>query len=194
MKSVEADGQRPTAGGARVSCIMIFLNGEAHIREAIESVLDQNHGDWELILVDDGTTDGATAIARGYADAHPGRVIYTRHPGHENRGMCASRNAGLRLARGEYVAFLDADDIWLPDRLTSHVALMDRHSGVAMSMGPTLYWSSWTRTTCRSRGRGSPPMSSTIWACPASRRCSRRRSRATTWTTTAPTCPGSAAC
>lgn len=139
------------AGGALtterplVSCIIIFLNGEAYIREAIESVLAQNYPAWELVLVDDGTTDGATAIARGFAAAHPGRIIYTEHERHENRGMSASRNAGIQLARGKYVAFLDADDVWLPDRLGLHVDVMEGHPDVAMSVAPTLLWSSWNK-------------------------------------------------
>lgn len=145
MESAERSVDRTSTDKPLVSCIIIFLNGEAYIREAIESVLAQTHPEWELILVDDGTTDGATAIARSYAAAHPQRIVYTEHPGHENRGMSASRNAGVRLARGEYVAFLDADDIWLPDRLTRHVEVMERHPDVAMSVAPTLLWSSWNK-------------------------------------------------
>lgn len=128
-----------------VSCIIIFLNGEAHIAEAIDSIIAQTYETWELILVDDGTTDGATDIARRYAAEHPGQIRYIEHPGHENRGMSASRNAGLREARGNYVAFLDADDIWLPDRLRVHVDTLERHPEAAMSIGPTMLWSSWNR-------------------------------------------------
>ncbi|MCB1333250.1 MAG: glycosyltransferase family 2 protein [Roseivivax sp.] len=127
-----------------VSGIIIFLNGETYIEEAIQSVLAQTLTDWELILVDDGSTDGATAIARKYAEDYPGKIIYTEHPGHQNCGMSASRNAGLRLARGKYISFLDADDIWLPERLSHHVEILEAHPDVVMSMGPTLLWSSWS--------------------------------------------------
>lgn len=136
----------------RVSAIIIFLNGERFIAEAIESVIAQTFADWELILVDDGTTDGATAIAQRYAAEHPGRIRYIEHPGHENRGMSASRNAGIRAARGEFVAFVDADDIWLPRRLEVHVAVLDAHADVSMTMAPTLLWSTWDKTA-RSRWR-----------------------------------------
>lgn len=128
-----------------VSCIIIFLNGEKYIAAAIESVLAQSFADWELILVDDGSTDGATAIARDYASRYPGRILYTEHPDHENRGMSASRNAGLRLSRGAYIAFLDADDIWLPKRLAVHVDVMESHPEAVLSMSPTLLWSSWNK-------------------------------------------------
>lgn len=139
----EGDASRTERPAPVVSGIIIFLNGEDYIEEAIQSVLAQSFTDWELILVDDGSTDGATSIAKRYAEAHPGRIIYTEHPGHENRGMSASRNAGLNLARGKYVSFLDADDIWLPERLEHHVEILESHPNVAMSMGPTQLWSSW---------------------------------------------------
>lgn len=128
----------------KVTAIMIFLNGEKFIAEAIDSILAQTFADWELILVDDGTTDGATAIAKSYAERHPGKIRYTEHPDHENRGMSASRNRGMSLARGDYIAFLDCDDIWRPARLERHVAILDAQPHVAMVMGATMWWRSWS--------------------------------------------------
>jgi glycosyltransferase involved in cell wall biosynthesis len=132
--------QTPTP---RVSAIMIFLNGEAFLAEAIDSVLAQQGVEWELILVDDGSGPAATAIARAYADNHPGKVRYIEHPGHANLGMSASRNAGLAVARGDYAAFLDADDKWLAGRLQAHVELLDSHPQVSVVIGQTLWWRSW---------------------------------------------------
>lgn len=139
-----------------ISCVMIFLNGEKYIGAAIESVLAQTRSDWELVLVDDGTTDGATAVVRGYCDAHPGRIRLISHPGGRNLGMSASRNAGVRASRGRYVAFLDADDIWLPARLETHAAELERNPEAAMAMSPTVFWKSWNR-------RGAPWWRP--WAC-----------------------------
>src|SRR5687767_2869413 len=101
-----------------VSCILIFLDGARFIDEAIRSVASQKGcDDWELILVDDGSTDDSTAIAKAWARSDPGRIRYVEHAGHANRGMSASRNAGLDIARGTYVSFLDCDDVWLPSTL-----------------------------------------------------------------------------
>jgi glycosyltransferase involved in cell wall biosynthesis len=133
--------------------IIIFLNGERYIAEAIESVLAQTFTDFELVLVDDGTTDGATAIAKDYAARWPGKIFYTEHPGHENRGMSASRNRGIAMARGEYVAFLDADDVYLPERVATHVAILEANPGVAMVAGPTLWWRSWVYPEGSPKGR-----------------------------------------
>jgi len=127
-----------------VSAITIFLNGENFIEEAIQSVLSQTYANWELILVDDGSTDGSTEIARRYEKAHPEKIRYVDHACHENRGMSASRNLGLRHARGEYVAFLDHDDIWLPNKLEDQVAILVAQPEAAMMYGRTRYWHGWT--------------------------------------------------
>jgi glycosyltransferase involved in cell wall biosynthesis len=127
-----------------VSAIIIFLNEEEFIREAIESVFAQTYGRWELILVDDGSTDGSTAIAQQYMKKHPGRVCYLEHEGHQNRGMSASRNLGIRQAKGQFIAFLDADDVWLPHKLEQQVAILESQPEAAMVYGPTQWWYSWT--------------------------------------------------
>jgi glycosyltransferase involved in cell wall biosynthesis len=128
----------------RVSVITIFLNAERFIREAVDSILAQTFENWELLLVDDGSTDASTAIALQYARQDPRRVRYFQHPGHQNRGMSTSRNLGLEHAQSEYVAFLDSDDVWLPEKLDRQVALLDSLPAAAMVYGPTQHWYSWT--------------------------------------------------
>src|SRR5258706_2880162 len=78
-----------------VSVVVIFLNAERFISEAVESVVAQTYGNWELLLVDDGSNDGSTEIARSYAAKFPDKIRYLEHHGHENRGMSASRNLGI---------------------------------------------------------------------------------------------------
>lgn len=127
-----------------VSVVIIFFNSELYLGEAIESVRAQTFEDWELILVDDGSTDSSSAIARDYAAASNGRIRYIEHAGHANLGMSASRNAGVQAGRGDYIAHLDSDDVWMPRRLEVHVALLNAHPEVAMVYGPKIYWNSWT--------------------------------------------------
>jgi glycosyltransferase involved in cell wall biosynthesis len=132
------------AGRPLVSVIIIFLNAERFIGEAIDSVFAQSCSDWELLLVDDGSTDTSTRIARDYAARFPDKVRYLQHDHHENRGMSGSRNLGIISARGEFIAFLDADDVWLPHKLDRQVEIMRGQPDAAMVYGLTQYWYSWT--------------------------------------------------
>lgn len=127
-----------------VSCIMIFWNAASFLPEAVASILAQTYEHWELVLVDDGSSDGSTAMARHYAAQHAGRIRYVAHAGHRNRGMSASRNLGLSQAAGEYIAFLDADDVWLPEKLAQQVGILAAQPAADMVYGRTLIWHSWT--------------------------------------------------
>lgn len=127
-----------------VSCIIIFFNAEKFFEEAIESVLTQTYENWELLLADDGSTDSSTAIAQKYAQKYPGKIRYLEHENHQNRGMSATRNLGIRHAKGEYIAFLDSDDVWLPIKLEQQVAIMEAYPEAGMVYGRPLYWSSWS--------------------------------------------------
>src|SRR5829696_6383893 len=128
-----------------VSCIVNFLNTEEFLGEAIESVLAQTHDNLELLLVDDGSSDGSTRIALGYAEGFPEKVRYLEHTGHENRGAAASRNLGIDQARGKYIALLDSDDTWLENKLEEQVAILESHPEAGMVYGQSQYWHSWTK-------------------------------------------------
>jgi len=127
-----------------VSVVAIFLNAERFLEEAIGSVLAQRYPNWELLLVDDGSTDGSSAIARRHAERDPSRIRYLEHPGHRNLGMSAARNLGFQHAGGIYLALLDADDVWLPEKLERQVAILETHPEVALLFGAPLYWFGWT--------------------------------------------------
>ncbi len=128
-----------------VSVVLIFLNGEEFLREAIESVVKQSFQDWELLLVDDGSTDSSSAIARSYVASDPSRFIYLEHDGHLNRGMSASRNLGIARSRGTFISFIDADDVWLPHKLERQVEILTSQPEAALVCGRTEWWYSWTR-------------------------------------------------
>jgi glycosyltransferase involved in cell wall biosynthesis len=127
-----------------VSVIVIFKDAEDFLAEAIESVRAQTFDGWELLLVDDGSRDASTEIARAHVAAGGGRVRYLQHPGHANRGPSAARNLGIGHARGDFVALLDADDVWVPEKLEQQVRILGRHPDVGMVYGPAEWWYSWT--------------------------------------------------
>jgi glycosyltransferase involved in cell wall biosynthesis len=138
------EGQvRPMERPPTVSIVTIFLNAQPFLTQAIESVLAQDYTDWELLLVDDGSSDGSERVARGFAQYQPHRMRYLQHPSGENRGMSASRNLGVAHARGRYIAMLDADDVWLPGILSHQVQILEQQSGPAMVYGPVERWHSW---------------------------------------------------
>lgn len=130
--------------GPKVSVIVPFLNPGDFLREAIESVLAQTFQEWELILVDDGSTDQSTAIAKSYASSS-GQITYLEHHGHVNKGMPASRNLGINNSCGRYVAQLDSDDLWQKNFLEEFVSILDHYPSVAMTFGPMKVWFSWSR-------------------------------------------------
>jgi glycosyltransferase involved in cell wall biosynthesis len=131
-----------------VSVVLIFLNEERFIEEAVLSVCNQTMTDWELILVDDGSTDRSTEIARDLATGDD-RIRYVDHHLHENRGMAASRNLGAANTSAPYLAFLDGDDVWEPFKLAEQVDLLKRMPEVAMVNGAMRYWHSWDPTSTK---------------------------------------------
>lgn len=126
-----------------VSVIICYLNEATFLTEAVESVLQQNYVRWELLLVDDGSTDNSVAIAKAFAGQYPDKIQYLEHQNHANKGLSASRNSGITKSRGDLLAFLDADDVWLSDKLTQQVAVMQQHPDVAMLCEASEYWFSW---------------------------------------------------
>ncbi len=108
------------AAAPRVSVVVPVWNGERTLGATLDSVLAQTCRDFELLVIDDGSTDGTAALVAALADREP-RVQLHRF---ENRGLAASRNRGIRLARGAFVAFVDADDLWKPARLERQLAAL----------------------------------------------------------------------
>src|SRR2546426_8898473 len=104
----------------RVSVVVTTYNQRAYVAAAIESALGQTFADREVVVVDDGSTDGTDAIAAAFGD----RVRLTRQ---ETAGVAGSRNTGVLNARGELVAFLDGDDLWEPSKLAIQIEAADRY-------------------------------------------------------------------
>jgi len=98
-----------------ISCVVPVFNGERYLQEALESILQQTYRSREIIVADDGSTDGTAAVVERYG----GQVRYLRQA---QAGSAAARNLGLNAARGEFIAFLDADDLWHPEKLRLQMA------------------------------------------------------------------------
>lgn len=127
-----------------VSVVMPFLNVRRFLPEAIESVRAQTYPHWELLLCDDGATDGSREIAQRYAALDPARIRHLAHDDGGTHGASAARNLGLRHARGELVALLDGDDVWLSHKLEEQVAILNQRPDADALYGDTLYWYGWT--------------------------------------------------
>lgn len=110
----------------RVTVLLPAYDCALFLREAVDSVLAQTLRDFELVVIDDGSTDGTAQVLQSYDD--PRMVVLTQ----ENQGMAAALNRGLALARGEYVARMDADDRSAPQRLERQVAFLDGHPEVVV--------------------------------------------------------------
>lgn len=107
---------------AKVSVLMPVYNGERFLAESIESILSQTFSDWELVIVNDGSTDKSAEICKSYSDK---RIKYFANP--ENKGLIYTRSLAISKATSEFVAFLDSDDMALPDRLKEQVSFLENN-------------------------------------------------------------------
>ena len=123
----------------RVSVIIPNYNRERYISDTIESVLAQDFQDFEILVIDDGSNDRSPEIIQSYARRYAERVKYLEHRNHANLGVSASRNFAIQHASGEYVAFLDSDDLWLPQKLQSQVNVLDRSPEVGLVCGSVTF-------------------------------------------------------
>jgi len=110
-----------------VSVIIPVYNCEHYLAEAIESVLAQTYRPIEVIVVDDGSMDNSATITRSYSGI---QYIYQ-----SNQGVAVARNTGIAAARGDFISFLDADDIWSPNKLAVQVAYLLEHPNVVFTIG-----------------------------------------------------------
>lgn len=122
-----------------VSVVICYFNEADVLSEAIESVLEQDYLHIEIILVNDGSTDSSEETAIAYQDRYPEKIIRCHHPGNKNRGLSASRNLGIRHASGEWICFLDADDVFFPTKVSAQHAMAQAYPEADMIAGATLY-------------------------------------------------------
>jgi glycosyltransferase involved in cell wall biosynthesis len=118
---------------ALVSVIVPVFNGERYVGEALQSALAQDYPSKEIIVVDDGSTDGTPQALSSF-----GRQLRVFRQ--SNAGAAVARNAAIAQARGKYLAFLDADDLWLPHKLTAQIAYLESHPDIGMVYSA---WAEW---------------------------------------------------
>ena len=118
---------------ARVSIVIPAYNAAAYLPASLDSVLAQTFEDWEILLVDDGSTDHTRELIEARMPEFRGRLRYIYQ---KNRGLPAARNTALKHAAGQYIAILDADDVWLERRLERAVAALDQHPEAGLVHGP----------------------------------------------------------
>jgi len=114
--------------GRLLTCIVPCFEGERYLARALESIVAQTHRPLEIIVVDDGSTDGSSKVVEGFGD----RVRYHRQ---ENRGPAAACNTGLGLATGDLVAFLEQDDLWIPDKAARQLRELEADPGLGFCVG-----------------------------------------------------------
>lgn len=131
----------------KASIIIPFFNREEFLAAAIESVIAQTEEDWELLLVDDGSTDQSGQIAKNFANKEQERIKLVNHPDRTNKGASAARNLGLEHAKGQYVTFLDSDDVLYPDSLEKELNVFARYPKLDAVCGTALVWYTWRGET-----------------------------------------------
>ncbi len=114
----------------KVSVLMCVYNGEKFLPEALQSIFDQTYSDFELIIVDDASTDGSATLLDSYDDP---RIVRISNP--KNLGLPGARNRGIEAAKGEYIAILDQDDVAFPNRLELQISFLDEHQEVGVVGG-----------------------------------------------------------
>ena len=130
-----------------ISVIMPAFNTGRYISESIESVINQSVDFWELLIVDDGSSDETFAIAAEYAHKFQNKIYLYTHPESKNKGSSASRNLALKYAKGEYIAFLDSDDIWLASSLETYYNAIVNRNDIEMVYGGAQWWYSWNENS-----------------------------------------------
>jgi glycosyltransferase involved in cell wall biosynthesis len=123
-------------GSPKISVVIPVYNCEDYVAEAVTSVLSQTFQGLELLLADDGSTDRSLDILTHFAQQNPGKVRVLTHPNHRHCGVSASRNLCIHQAAGEYVAFLDADDVWYPEKLERQLAVLEAYPHIGVVYCP----------------------------------------------------------
>ena len=129
---INNDNMRRSSTNCEVSVIIPVYNAEKYIGQTLESVLRQTFQDYEIIIINDGSTDDSYSIAKTYQQRNENIIKIFGHKGESNRGVAVSRNLGIKKSHGRFIAFLDADDQWFPHKLRRQVDVMKSDPSLGM--------------------------------------------------------------
>jgi glycosyltransferase involved in cell wall biosynthesis len=123
----------------KVSIIVPAYNVAPYLGETLDSVLAQTRGDYEVVVVNDGSTDETAQVVEQYRDRFAGKLVYVWQ---ENRGLAAARNTAIRTARGQYISLLDSDDVWMPRYLEAMLGLLESDPALDLVFPNAIFWGS----------------------------------------------------
>lgn len=133
----------------KISILMGIFNCAETLPDAIDSILGQTYGHWELIMCDDGSSDNTCAVAETYRDRYPQQIILLKNP--KNLGLNRTLNHCLRYATGEYIARMDGDDLSMPQRFEKEISFLESHPEYAIASCPMIYFDEngdWGKGRC----------------------------------------------
>ncbi len=116
----------------KVSVLVVNYNQSRYLCAAVDSVLNQPFENYEVVIVDDGSSDGSLALIHELVARHPAKIRFCHHPNHQNLGISRTYHLGIGAAGGDYVAFIEGDDLWGPDHLSRKVQVLDHHPEIGV--------------------------------------------------------------
>jgi glycosyltransferase involved in cell wall biosynthesis len=116
----------------KISVIIPTYNNARYLPECLDSVLSQTCQDFEIVIVDDGSQDGSHELLLDYQSHYPDKIRYFWHPAHVNKGVIITSNLAIQKAKGEFVARIDSDDIWYPEKLDQQISILDSHREIGL--------------------------------------------------------------
>ena len=124
----------------KVSVFIASYNHARYLPECLDSILAQTYPDFEIVIVDDGSTDGSPSLLEDYQRRFPEKIRYSWHPEHGNWGVSRTSNDAIQKSRGEYLAWIGSDDAWYPDKLKQQVEQLDNDPALEPSIATPGTW------------------------------------------------------
>ena len=136
---IVSDKQDDAIKNPLVSVVVPLFNGGNYIKDTLMSILSQSYDNFEILVVDDSSSDDGPIKVSEFMEQYPDKIRMLSHPDHKNLGVAPSRNVAIRNAKGYYIAFLDQDDIWLPDKLEKQIVALQQYPEASLVYAKVIY-------------------------------------------------------